>query len=55
LSCPHREHLATGLGVAFLGNYVVYQSNEADVVIVRLLHGARDLAAIAGKGGFCEK
>lgn len=48
-----REKLAPGLRVIIHGNYALYYTfNEAEVVIVRVLHGARDTVAIAEQGGF---
>lgn len=48
-----RDHLAPGLRVTFHGAYAIYfrATNDA-VVIVRVLHGARDAAALAARGGF---
>ena len=41
------------LRVSFSGNYAVYYvHNDRELVIVRVLHGARDAAAIAEHGGF---
>ena len=53
LSGPARDHLAPGLRVTFHKSYAVYYMPLPDaVVIVRITHGARDIAAIAGQGGF---
>jgi toxin ParE1/3/4 len=53
LSGPAREHFAPGLRVAFSGNHAMYYvHDEAELVIVRVLHGARDAAALADQGGF---
>lgn len=52
---PLRTELAPELHVHFYGNYALYylvQQNE--VVVVRVLHGARDAVAIATQGGFHE-
>jgi len=50
---PTRENFAPGLRVSFSGNYAVYYvNNDRELVIVRVLHGARDAAAIAEHGGF---
>jgi len=39
--------------VSFSANYAIYfLHNELEVVIVRILHGARDAAAVADHGGF---
>ena len=48
-----RDQLAAGLRVTFQGSYAVYyKANKSELVIVRLLHGARDSAAIGERGGF---
>ena len=53
LAAPSREQFAPGLRVTFHSPYAIYYRPLADaVVIVRVLHGARDVAAIAGQGGF---
>jgi toxin ParE1/3/4 len=50
---PPREQLAPGLRVIFQGHYgIYYVLRDQEVVIVRVLHGARDTAAIAEQGGF---
>jgi toxin ParE1/3/4 len=55
LSAPARDNFAPGLRVGFSGNYAVYYlHNEQELVIVRVLHGARDAAALAEHGGFAE-
>jgi plasmid stabilization system protein ParE len=42
-----------GLRVTFHGAYAIYdQPTETEIVIVRVLHGARDAAAIADRSGF---
>lgn len=56
-SFPHsgapRPNLATDLRVLFHGKYATYYLPRIDeVVIVRVLHGSRDLASIAFEGGF---
>jgi len=52
LSGPSRERLAPGLRVAFREPYAIYYMPRPDaVVIVRVIHGARDISAIAGQGG----
>jgi len=51
-----REQFAPGLRARFVGNYAIYYLNdERELVIVRVLHGARDAAALATKGGFAER
>lgn len=55
LSGPAREQLAPGLRVTFQNPYAIYYMphDGADaVVIVRVIHGARDIAALAERGGF---
>ena len=53
LSGPKREQLAPGLRVTFHSPYAIYYQPRSDsLVIVRVLHGARDIAALAERGGF---
>jgi toxin ParE1/3/4 len=53
---PPRDQLARGLRVMFQGNYALYYVvNESELVIVRVLHGARDAAAVAERGGFTAR
>jgi len=41
------------LRVIFEGNYAIYYlATDAEVSLVPVLHGARDAAAIAERGGF---
>jgi toxin ParE1/3/4 len=41
--------------VRFVGNYgIYYLHDERELLIVRVLHGARDAAALAEQGGFAE-
>lgn len=48
-----RTHLAADLRVIFYGKYAIYYLPRPDeVVIVRVLHGSRDLASAAEDGGF---
>ncbi len=48
-----RESLAPMLRVAFSGKYVVYyRVVETEVIVVRVLHGARDISAIVDNEGF---
>ena len=50
---PSREQFAAGLRVTFEGNYAIYYTSTAtELVIIRVLHGARDAAALADRGGF---
>jgi toxin ParE1/3/4 len=52
-SGPAREQLASGLRVTFHSPYAIYYLPLSDaVVIVRVLHGARDMTALAERGGF---
>jgi toxin ParE1/3/4 len=54
-AAPVREQLGPGLRVTFHGAYAIYYKPLADaVVIVRVVHGARDVAALAERGGFGE-
>jgi toxin ParE1/3/4 len=47
-----RDILAPGLRAAIQGRYMIYyKGDESEVIVVRVLHGARDVAALAGKGG----
>ncbi len=53
LAAPAREEFAAGLRVTFHNPYAIYYRPLADaIVIIRVLHGARDAAAIADHGGF---
>jgi toxin ParE1/3/4 len=53
LSSPARDQLAPGLRLTFHSPYAIYYLPQPEaVVIVRVLHGARDVAAIAAQGGF---
>jgi toxin ParE1/3/4 len=48
-----RESFAAGLRVIFEGNYALYyMASETELILVRVLHGARDAATIAERGGF---
>jgi toxin ParE1/3/4 len=48
-----REPLGSGLRVTFQHPYAIYyQVSARELIIVRVLHGARDAAAIAEQGGF---
>ncbi|HLH50824.1 MAG TPA: type II toxin-antitoxin system RelE/ParE family toxin [Roseiarcus sp.] len=56
LAAPARENLAPGLRVSFAGRYAIYYlHDEHDLTIVRVLHGARDAAALAELGGFAAE
>ena len=53
LSGAARPHLAPGLRVIFHHPYAIYYLPTAEaVVIIRVLHGARDIATLADQGGF---
>jgi toxin ParE1/3/4 len=53
LSGPARDQLAPGLRVTFHSPYAIYYLVHAEaIVIVRVIHGARDIAALAERGGF---
>lgn len=53
LSGSPRPHLAPNLRVIFHGKYAIYYLPRMDeIVIVRVLHGSRDIADIADEGGF---
>ena len=48
-----REQFAGGLRVTFHAAYAIYYLLAGqELIIVRVLHGARDLAVIAEQGGF---
>jgi toxin ParE1/3/4 len=50
---PARDQFAPGLRVTFHRPYAVYYLARPEaIVIVRVIHGARDIAAIAERGGF---
>lgn len=47
---PARDTLAPGLRVTFEGRYAIYyRFTESELAIVRVLHGARDLTALANR------
>jgi toxin ParE1/3/4 len=48
-----RDQFGQGLRVTFQGAYVIYYlSLEAEIIIVRVLHGSREANVIAEQGGF---
>ncbi len=48
-----RDSIRPGLRAVFRHNHAIYYQVEGDVVaVIRVLHGARDQAAIADNGGF---
>lgn len=52
LSGPSREHLALNLRARFHGAYVIYYTpTNTEVIVVRVLHGSRDIQALADRGG----
>jgi plasmid stabilization system protein ParE len=53
LSGAPRPHLAPGLRVIFHQKHAVYYlPRPGEIVIVRVLHGSRDISSIAEEGGF---
>lgn len=53
LSGASRSHLATDLRVIFHERYAIYYlPRPKEIIIVRVLHGSRDLSAVAEEGGF---
>jgi toxin ParE1/3/4 len=52
-SGPARDQLGKGLRIGFSGNYAIYYTpTESELIIVRVLHGARDAVAVSASGGF---
>ncbi|WP_412034140.1 type II toxin-antitoxin system RelE/ParE family toxin [Pollutimonas sp. M17] len=50
---PARPLISPNLRVTFHGTYAIYYTHTNDAVyIIRILHGARDIARILAKGGF---
>ncbi|MEH1766853.1 type II toxin-antitoxin system RelE/ParE family toxin [Nostoc sp.] len=48
-----RSQFSAGLRVIFEGNHAIYYTvSEAEIIIIRVLHGARDANALAERGGF---
>jgi plasmid stabilization system protein ParE len=53
LSGAPRPHLAPDLRVVFYEKYAIYYLPlPAEIVIVRVLYGSRDIASITDEGGF---
>ena len=51
-----RDIFAPGLRVAFHDPYAIYyKPGNDELAIVRVLHGARDTAALADRGGFTQQ
>jgi toxin ParE1/3/4 len=47
------EQLAPGLRVTFQNPYAIYyMPQEGALVILRVIHGARDITVLAARGGF---
>jgi len=50
---PARPWIAPHLRVTFHGAYAIYYTyTEEAVTVIRVLHGARDIAQITAQGGF---
>jgi len=48
-----RDQIAQGLRAVFHVPYAIYYLfSDQELIIVRVLHGARDVTAISDKGGF---
>lgn len=48
-----RFHLAPDLRVIFQENYAIYYlPRPGEILVIRILHGSRDIATIADQGGF---
>jgi len=48
-----RPHLSQDLRVVFYEQYAIYHLPRPDeIIVVRVLHGSRDIATIADEGGF---
>ena len=55
-AAPLREKLAPELRVTFHAAYAIYYRPITEaIVIIRVLHGARDADALAERGGFVER
>jgi toxin ParE1/3/4 len=53
LSGPARDQLAPGLRVTFHSPYAIYYMPQTEaVVVIRVIHGARDIAALTERGAF---
>jgi toxin ParE1/3/4 len=56
LSGPARDQIGKGMRIGFSGNYAIYYvATESELIIVRVLHGARDAMAISSSGGFLDE
>lgn len=48
-----REQFAEGLRVGFQSPYAIYYfASATELAVIRVLHGARDTAALAERGSF---
>jgi toxin ParE1/3/4 len=48
-----RDQLAPGLRVIFHQSHAIYyKAAEAEITIIRVVHGARDTGGLAERGGF---
>jgi toxin ParE1/3/4 len=53
LSGPSRDQLGRGLRVTFHSLYAIYYLPQPEaLVVIRVIHGARDISAVAARGGF---
>ena len=53
LSGSPRFHLGDQLRALFFESYILYYLPSAEeIIVVRVLHGARDMRSIAEEGGF---
>jgi toxin ParE1/3/4 len=56
LSGAPRDHFAPGLRAIFFRKYAIYYlAGAKQIIVVRILHGARDAAAIVEHGGFSSE
>jgi plasmid stabilization system protein ParE len=52
-SSAPRSYLRQNLRVLFCEQYAIYYLPRPDeIIVVRVLHGSRDIASIADEGGF---
>jgi toxin ParE1/3/4 len=53
LAGASRDQFASGLRAGFTGKFAIYyQHDERELIILRVLHAARDAAALAEDGAF---
>ena len=51
-SGARRDHIRPGRRIVVSQNYVVYyRATETEIIALRVLHGSRDVEAIAARGG----